>query len=714
MSIYFYAICVFLSAFLLFQIQPMVGKFLLPWYGGTPTVWSTILLFSQVVLTGGYAYAYWLLQRSRQKAQGRFHLILLGVSLALLLLTSLTWPSPLTPDVSWRTPPGSELPILGILRILIVAIGVPFLVLSANSTLMQAWFHRDHPQRTPYRLYALSNIGSLLALLSYPVLIEPVFTLHTQAYMWTGAYVAFAALTGAIALHTLRTGKAESDLPENQHRSASERPAVSQYILWLALAAVATILLIAMTNQLTQEIAVIPFLWVVPLAIYLLTFILAFGGGLLYSRTVYLVAFFVLAIGSRMLLHLPTRNLFLEILYFSLLLFVACMLCHNELYKLRPHADYLSSFYLLVAAGGAIGGILVTLVAPYIFSSGFWELQWGLIAVGALMIVVIMREESAKPQGKPRKGAAPKTNWRQLLTPAVLILGLLVVLQIAYVIYYMSQVSSEALLSRRNFYGIVRVWEINKQEPALLAYQMAHGQTAHGFQFEAEQIRSVPTTYFTETSGVGLTLLNHRKRPGPLRVGGLGLGIGVIASYGQEGDTFRFYEVDPVVIDIALGEGGYFSFLQDSPARMEVVEGDARVALEEELLSEGSQQYDVLVVDTFSGGTIPLHLLTKEAFEIYLQHLAEGGIMAINVSNNYFDLPPAVFNLAQEFGLTSMLIENRGDGLQSYDSVWVLLAREPGSLLLPEIMIRQSQPPVIPDNFRVWTDNFSNLWQVLK
>lgn len=714
MPYYFYAVSVFLSAFLLFQIQPMFGKILLPWYGGTPTVWSTILLFSQVVLTVGYAYAYWLLGRSRKRLQGTVHLLILAISLILLLATSLMWPSPLTPDTSWRTP-GSEQPLPEILRILVVAIGIPFLVLAANSTLMQAWFHRDYPTPTPYRLYALSNTGSLLALISYPFLIEPNLTLRTQATLWTAAYFAFALIAAYLALRTYRW--MQSDEGQQQESAASSlknRPTVELYLLWIALAACASLLLVAMTNQLTQEIAVIPFLWVLPLAIYLLTFILAFAGGYLYSRPAYLVAFFIITIGSRMLLQVPSSNLALQIFVYSLLLFVSCMILHNELYRLRPDANYLSSFYLMVAVGGALGGIFVTLIAPFIFSSGYWELQWGLIASAILMVIVVIRERKPDSRKRPRKEDRQDTLWQRLRSPLMIGLGILILLQVVFVINYMRSVSSESLLSRRNFYGVLRVWELNEEQPALLAYQLAHGQTAHGFQFDAAQIRGVPTTYYSEHSGVGLAFLNHKKRPEPLRVGGLGLGIGVIGAYGQENDDFRFYEINPDVIKIAEGEAGYFSFLADSLATVEVIPGDARVSLEEELLSEGSQNLDLLVLDTFSGGSIPLHLLTREAFEIYLQHLNHGGIMAINVSNNYFDLPQAVFRLADEFNLSAVLIEDRGDGLQSYDSIWVLLAREHEALELPVIAVRRSQPPAVPENFRLWTDDFSNLFQIVR
>lgn len=714
MPYYFYGITVFLSAFLLFLIQPMIGKFLLPWFGGTPTVWSTILLFSQVVLTVGYAYAYLLLGKLRSRWQGVVQLALLGISLAMLLLATFAWPSPLTPDASWR-PLSSDQPLWDILRILAVVIGVQFLLLAANSTLMQAWFHRDYPEPTPYRLYALSNTGSLLALISYPILFEPNLTLRAQAYFWTIGYVLFAGTSVYLSVRTYRRVQTES-VSKRTAAEGGERPAKSLYLLWIGLAGCATILLVSMTSQITQEVAVVPFLWVLPLSIYLLTFILAFAGGKLYSRNVYLVAFFVVAIGSRMLLNVPSANVGVQILVFSLLLFIGCMLCHNELYKLRPDASYLPSFYLMVAFGGAIGGIFVTLIAPLLFSTGFWELQWGLILVAILMVIIIQREPGRPIRKRRKKGkeGVKETKSGRKFKPVVIGLAVIILLQTIYVVYYMREVSAETELAMRNFYGILRVWELNEDRPELLANQLAHGKTAHGFQFENDEFRALTTTYYTPESGVGVAITNHPLRGRGLRVGGLGLGVGIIGAYGLENDVYRFYEVNPDVIKIAEGEGGFFSFLEDSEADIEVIQGDARVALEEELLSDGSQDFDLLVIDTFSGDTIPLHLLTKEAFEIYLAHLNEGGIMAINVSNRLFDLPVAIFKLAEAFDLNAALLESKGDGIQSYDSVWMLLTSDPVFLQLPFVASRTVESPPVEEDFRLWTDDFSNLFQILK
>ena len=362
---YSYAFSVILSAFLLFQIQPMIGKYILPWFGGTPTVWSAVLLFFQALLTGGYAYAYWLLGRVRGRLPAIIHLILIGVSLGILLVAAWTWRSPITPDASWR-PQGSELPIWEIFKVLVVSVGIPYFVLSSNSTLVQAWFNRDDQNRTPYHLYALSNAGSLVALVSYPFIFEPNLTLQAQGYLWSAGYVVFAISTAYLAVRTYRRMRSDDGHQDRDGQTEEgERPNWRRHVLWIGLAACATTLLISVTSQITQEVAVIPFLWVLPLSIYLLTFILAFSGGYGYSRRLYLIAFFVIgALSVWMPVKYPPFSITVQIFIDTLLLFICCMICHNELFKLRPHPHHLPSFYLSVSAGGAIGGIFVTLIAP--------------------------------------------------------------------------------------------------------------------------------------------------------------------------------------------------------------------------------------------------------------------------------------------------------------------------------------------------------------
>ena len=709
-----YALSVILSAFLLFQIQPMIGKAILPWFGGTSAVWSTVLLFFQSVLTGGYAYAYWLLGRLRPRQQGRVHLAFLGLSAGLLVVTALAWPSPLTPDASWR-PQDSALPILGILKVLTVAVGVPYFMLASNSTLMQGWFSRELTGRTPYRLYALSNAGSLVALLTYPILFEPGLTLRAQAYLWSGAYVVFAIGVAVLALRVARRAPAGTADTPQALTPGDERPAVGIYLLWLGLAACASALLISVTNQITQEVAAIPFLWVMPLAIYLSTFILAFSGGRLYSRRVYLIAYFVMAFVSVwMLAKYPPFSIPTQMSIYAVLLFLCSMICHSELYALRPSTRFLPSFYLMVAAGGALGGILVNLIAPLLFSTGFWELQWATVACGILVTIVLYRRETPSSRRRRRKGAAHSPREGRRIRPVVVVSAVSLLVLGGLMIAVMQAFASNTLLARRGFFGVLRVWEINTEQPDLRAYQLTHGRTVHGFQFEAAERRNVPTTYYSETSGVGLALVNHPARPAPLRIGGLGLGVGVIAAYAQPGDVFRFYEINPDMIQIAEGEGGYFSFLRDSAAQTTIVAGDARLSLEREWNDQGGQDFDLLVLDAFSGDAVPLHLLTKEAFEVYLKHLAPDGILAVNVSNRYFNLGLQVYRLAEAMGLQTVLIEDRGDGIQSYDSIWLLLARNPDTLQIPGVTARQALRPVLPASLRLWTDEYSNLLQVLR
>jgi hypothetical protein len=643
------------------------------------------------------------------------HLTVLGVSVGLLVVTALTWPSPLTPDASWR-PQGSNLPIWGILRVLAVSVGIPYFLLSSNSTLMQAWFNRDHHGQTPYRLYALSNTGSLLALISYPTLFEPNLTLRAQAYLWSAGYVAFAITTAYLALRTYRRIQADGAQGRGSSQSGEEkRPTIGAHALWIGLAACASTLLISVTSQITQEVAVIPFLWVLPLTLYLLTFILAFSGGRWYSRRLYLIAFFALSFVSVwMLVNWVLFSITTQIIVFLLLLFICCMLCHNELFKLRPHPRFLPSFYLMVAVGGAIGGVYVTLLAPYLFSTGFWELQWGAVACGALLVIIMQLERAPaqrKRQGKSRQRGAQR-RWS--LKPVVVVSAAGILLLSVYIVSIARSISPHRVLATRSFYGVVRVWEINTDRPEQRAHLLSHGRTGHGFQFEANERRELPTTYYAENSGVGLSILNHPARPGKLRIGALGLGIGVIASYGQPGDVFRFYELNPDIIRIAEGQGGYFSFLADSQADIHVIPGDARVSLERELASGSPQNFDLLVLDAFSGDAMPLHLLTKEAFEIYLKHLKQDGIMAINVSNRYFNLDLEVYRLADELNLGTALILDRGDGIQSYDSIWMLLSRERDFLKRSAIATRSAQRPSVPTGLPVWTDDFSNYLQILK
>lgn len=540
----------------------------------------------------------------------------------------------------------------------------------------------------------------MLALVTYPVLVEPNLNLSWQGWIWSLAYAIYAGLAAYGAIKMFRhkpDNEQETPLAKTE---VGSQPPLRDYILWLALAATASILLLAVTSQITQEVAVIPFLWVLPLTIYLLTFILAFSGERWYSRQVFLVIFFIAMLLSVWALgRSEALGITLQIGIYLLVLFAACMVCHGELYRLRPHPSRLTSFYLMVSMGGALGGIVINFVAPYIFK-GFWELPIGLLLCWLLFLMVTILSRTPKPNRWINVG-----NWVLLLS-AVLISGVRTYQQIH------SDLSDD-LFIERNFYGVVRVKAVGWDSLSTQHYALVHGVTVHGFQFVEKALRDEPTSYFGETGGGGLAILNSPKRGNGMRVGILGLGIGTLAAYGQPGDVYRFYEINPIIINLAEGEGGYFSYLSDSHAKIEIVAGDARLSLERELAAGQPQNYDVLILDVFSGDSIPVHLLDAEAFDLYLNHLATNGIMAVHISNRHLDLVPVVWTLADHFHLSRMLIDDPGNGVTTNCSLWVLLARNPALLAIPQIANRAVPMAGYISPIRLWTDDYNNLFQIL-
>ncbi|CAG1006611.1 hypothetical protein ANAEL_03438 [Anaerolineales bacterium] len=671
----FFALSIFLSAFLLFQIQPMIGKFILPWFGGTPAMWSTAMLFFQAALTGGYAYAYWLVKRPRQ---GRIHLVLLGMTLALLIVLGFLWTSPISPSADMR-PASMDFPVFHVFLILTVSVGLPYFVLAANSPLMQAWFSRLFPEQSYARLYALSNFGSLLGLLAYPILLEPSLTLNQQGWTWSGGFVLFALVMGALSYRARNEGGIEV------HAPTAEKPSPALRLLWIILSGTASLFLLSVTNQVSQEVAVIPFLWIVPLAIYLVSFILAFSDSRWYDRRIYALLFSLASLAMLWVLtHAGTLNVFIQIGVYNLLFFLAAMICHGELYRLRPHADHLTSFYLMVSLGGAAGGIFVNLIAPFIFS-GYWEFYLAWLTVMIVLATMLL----------PR--FQTKVNF-QSFTVSVSFLVCVLLLSI-----YLNK-SENALFVERNFYGVIRVRSGREGENSMI-----HGMTVHGIQYLDD--RAHPTTYYVTDSGVGLLLLNHPQRGQGMRIGVLGLGAGTLATYALDGDAYRYYEINPVVVRLAEGEGGFFTFLQDSKADTTVVLGDARISLER----EQPQDFDVLVLDTFSSDSIPTHLVTKEAFALYLKHLRPDGIIAAHISNRHLDLRPVLWQLAREFGLDIVQVNRpASSGRDGFPSEWILLTRNSKLLEIPAIKSHAISFDDYSTSIKLWTDDYSNLFQILK
>jgi hypothetical protein len=684
----------------------MIGKFLLPWFGGTPAVWSTVMLFFQILLTGGYAYAYWLIERVRPRRQFHRHILLIVFAFLILILLSIVWKSPVTPDASWK-PEHVSLPIFDIFEFLVISVGLPYFILAANGPLMQAWFSHRFPQHAYARLYALSNLGSLLGLLAYPILIEPLLPVRWQGWAWALGFFLFGWITIRIALQSRGTREpAQLDVGPVRSRerlpvnAIEASPPFGLQMLWTLLSATASLFLLSVTNQITQEVAVIPFLWVLPLALYLLSFILTFSGERGYPRKLFIILFVLSTVFTLfVMLNATSLHITWQILAYCLLLFSVCMICHGELYRLRPPAHSLTIFYLTISVGGALGGVFVSLVAPLIFN-GYWEFFVGL-AMAIAIVLTILRSEGGSA---PEEGAF-SSRARFFFTTFCLV---------TFMLALISTFFSGALYSERNFYGVIRVNELYPPGSTHRAYEMSHGITIHGLQFIEPELRDLPTTYYVPESGAGLAILNHPKYGQKMRVGLLGLGIGTLLTYAQPGDEYRLYEINPAVIDLAQGKGGYFTFLRESQANITMVPGDARISLERERAEGNIQNFDVLILDTFSSDSIPVHLVTKEAFALYLAHLATDGIIAAHITNLHLDLQPVFWQLAQQYGLTMVRINYEGDSNGGFASHWILLSRDPTLLDAPALQAHSVDLHSYSTQLRLWTDDYSNLFQILK
>ena len=419
---------------------------------------------------------------------------------------------------------------------------------------------------------------------------------------------------------------------------------------------------------------------------------MTFSGERGYNRRLYAVLFIIATVLTLFVLLNATKlHIYWQILAYCFLLFTACMLCHGELYTLRPAADYLTTFYLMVSIGGALGGLFVSLVAPLIFN-GYWDFFVGLAMAIAIVLTVLRGNR----------------NVNEVSRFVFFVFGLVTVMLVLVGSFF-----SGELFSKRNFYGVIRVRGDLIGEPPRHAYLMAHGITVHGLQFIDED-RDLPTTYYVRAGGAGLAILNHPRYGQNLRVGMLGVGIGTLAYYGQPGDVYRLYEINPVVADLAEGRGGYFSFVKDSKADVTMVLGDARISLERELAENGSQQFDILALDTFSSDSIPVHLVTKEAFALYLEHLAPDGVIAAHITNLHLDLQPVFWGLAEYYDLSMVRVEYESEDAGGYASYRILLARDPVLLDITAIQERAIDLSEYTTNLKLWTDDYSNLFQILK
>ncbi len=685
-----FGVTIFAGAFLLFASEPLVAKEILPWFGGAAAVWSVCLLFFQTALLLGYAYAHRLRSRVPPRAQAMVHATIVAVSLAAL---------PIIPNAMWK-PTAAQDPAWRILLVLGATVGLPFFVLASLGPLLQAWYFERDASGRPYRLYALSNAGSLGALVAYPALIEPRLALRAQAWGWSLAYGVVAATSVVVAFsHPVRQKTAD--------KGGAPEASFGRRLLWIALAAVPSALLLAVTNHISQNVASAPFLWVLPLGIYLLSFILCFEGRRWYVRGLWLrllgVALGGMAYGISEDLETAALKVLLPL--FCAGLFVCCMVCHGELARLKPEPSQLTQFYLLLSLGGALGGLFVALIAPYWFRN-LWELPLALGGCGVLVLVVLWSD--------PESYFFHKRFHPAWLGMVALVIALCVNLGMTS-----RRLSRDTRVMVRNFYGLLRVKErvrplIVSMEtdpknlfdaPDLRIRELVNGVISHGEQFQESSLRRQPTTYYSRESGVGFAI-DIAERHGAVRVGVIGLGAGTLAAYGRPTDVFRFYDINPLVVTLARNE---FTYLRDSPAQNDVVQGDARLSLER----ESSQQFDVLAVDAFTGDSIPVHLLTRETFELYRRHLKPGGVLAMHISNRYLDLEPVVAAAAAAIGEQAMVVSNGPDESRSIStSTWVLVAAK-DSKLAEEVWHDSGATPAT-QNRVLWTDDYSSLVRVLK
>jgi hypothetical protein len=695
-------------------VEPLIARFILPWYGGSPEVWTVCMLFFQLLLLGGYAYAHASHRWLPVRRQVLLHFLLLAAALLLL---------PVTPSEHWIPVAGTS-PTWRIFLLLVTCLGLPYFLLSATGPLAQAWSAQVNSAQSPYRLYALSNVGSILALLCFPLLVEPHLSRHAQVIAWSAGFGLFAAILFAYGCRVWQSAGQSSTVSvrETAKKARAAADASGHYRPWLCfgLPACASVLLLAVTNKICQDIAVVPFLWVVPLVLYLLSFVISFDHPRWYWRPLW-VPLLILAVGAVAWMMLgeslapPTESwlslvawalqkgrylpMFPAIGIYLLLLLTCGIVCHGEVYRLRPPVRRLTGYYLLISAGGALGGIFVAVVAPLIFKS-YFELHCGIFAALLLIALAILGDRQITLPTRSRVYV-----WALVMTA---------LLGVGSIFYRDAQATVlGAVELSRNFYGVIKVFESDESDPRLHRMNLRHGGTLHGVQYLASELRSRATTYYTPSSGVGLVMKNF-PRQADRRVGLVGLGVGTLAVYGRTGDYFRFYEINEEMRRLAETR---FTFLRDSAARIDIVLGDARLSLER----EQDQHFDILVLDAFNSDSIPVHLLTREAFEIYCRHLQPDGVIAVHISNRSIDLEPVVQLLARQFGFSVARIDDdpaeTSEGGESSEgassSNWILLSRNKAFMTSPPIVAAQSPLEQIPAGVRMWTDEDSSVWPLL-
>jgi len=744
-----FAIAVFLGAFLLFLIQPLAGRFVLPWFGGSAGVWTVCLLFFQGALLIGYVYAHVLTRLSSLRRQLLVHLGLLGGALFWL-------PPRLTAPANAAL---MDRPTTTLLLLLVKDLGVLFVLLSATGPLLQRWFYRASPQRSPYFLYALSNVGSLLGLLIYPFALEPIASRSSQALLWSGGFVCFLGVLIWSGIHLVKGGNHESkNRPFEETSPDGSDITGRQRLAWLGLPALGTAWLAASTTALTVDISPVPFLWVTPLMVYLVSFVITFTGRRFYRPKLFPG---LLILSAALCLDLRSFSTEMQFFPFWLshlfCLAVGCTWCHGELYRARPHPRRLTEFYLTISLGGALGTATVAVIAPAVFqvnndlpllwslglltlAGGIWrqpDVHRGRSLFGGLAVaIVLVPLIRPTPLGMPvwenlwdlwqharilpllaalsvvsiaisRIGKVSRSRWFARLA-VVLTIGNTV----TFYNYTAWKPTPGTVETLRGFHGLIAVTDYDREDERTQARYLSHGSTTHGIQLLHPVYRQYPTSYYTPASGVGRALIRPNQSP-RRHIGMLGLGVGTLAAYGMKGDVMRFFEIDDNVIAAAHQ---HFSFLAETPATVEIVRGDGRLELEAELNQADARPYDLLVLDAFSGDAVPTHLLTVEAFASYAQRLDPDGVIAVNISNRLVDLRPVIEGNARAQGMyvAHVLHQPGTEDWWQFPSEWILLAPRRNTLDTPAIT--NYTAITAPEDLGAvrWTDEFSSILPLLR
>ena len=684
MKVFKYSI--FISAFLLFQVQPLIARYILPWYGGSASVWSTCLLFFQAGLLLGYGYSHALTKYFDLKNQFKIHIALLVLSLITL---------PIAPG-EWLKPQDSDNPILGIISLLGITVGFPYIMVSTTGPLLQHWFSISFPKKSPYGLYALSNFGSLLGLITYPILVEPYLDLKTQTWIWSAGYLVFAILCGYTA-YSVR--KLKPVIKESVQIKSAKIEKL-KWIFWLLLSFMGTFMLLSISNKLTQDLVVVPFLWIIPLSLYLVSYIIAFGKPQWYNRKIFFISMlFILAMILKMELQFEyvsrDKPIMSTIIWYCLGVFNVCMILHGELARLKPKENKLTFYYLMISVGGVLGGMMSNFIIPILFN-GFWEVYIGFAGFVALITWVIMKGDLIKKSGSKRL-------WFRVAA-GITFIGIIFSFVRVQTAYYKNVIASS-----RNFYGVLRVADDDNKSDNWYR-KLMHGDIMHGGQFLKEEYKRLPVNYYGLRSGIGLALSQHPFRsdsvyPG-MKVGMIGLGVGCISVYGNEKDFFRYYEINPLVEDMARK---YFTYIDDSKFKTEVIIGDGRTALERELKEKGSHQFDVLAIDAFSGDMIPTHLLTREAIELYLKHLKDDGLLVFNITNKYLNIFSVLEGHSKTLNMPLYFFQQAPDQVGLTLAYWGMLTNNEKFINQEEVKknIVRFDSEAHPDIF--WTDDYSSI-----